>query len=72
MIAVAATQPAFVGRDDDIERVRRAVNGHARLVVVEGNQHTGYGVNECSTSAVDNYLIDPVGHLPPEGLVCKA
>jgi pimeloyl-ACP methyl ester carboxylesterase len=42
-----------------------------RLVVVEGNQHTGYGVNECSTSTVDNYLIDPVGHLPPEGLVCK-
>jgi pimeloyl-ACP methyl ester carboxylesterase len=42
-----------------------------RLVVVEGNQHTGYGVNECSTSAVENYLIDPVGHLPPDGLVCK-
>ena len=37
-----------------------------RLVVVAGNQHTGYGVNECSTSAVENYLVDPVGHLPPE------
>src|SRR4051794_946430 len=43
-----------------------------RLVVVEGNQHTGYGVNECSSSAVDNYLLDPVGHLPPEGLVCHS
>ena len=41
MIAVAATQPAFVGRDDDIERVRRAVNGHARLVVVEGEPGVG-------------------------------
>jgi len=51
-------------------KMAEALEG-GRLVVVEGNQHTGYGVNECSTSAVDDYLIDPVGHLPPEGLVCK-
>ena len=42
-----------------------------RLVVVVGNQHTGYGVNACSTAAVDNYLVDPVGHLPAEGLRCE-
>ena len=42
-----------------------------RLVTVVGNRHTGYGLNACSTSAVDDYLVDPVGHLPPEGLVCE-
>jgi pimeloyl-ACP methyl ester carboxylesterase len=41
-----------------------------RLVVVEGNQHTGYDVNACSSAAVDDYLIDPVGHLPADGLRC--
>ena len=41
-----------------------------RLVVVVGNRHTGYGVNPCSTSAVEDYLVDPVGHLPAEGLRC--
>ncbi len=43
-------------------------DGH--LVVVVGNQHTGYGVNECSSAAVDDYLIDPVGHVPAPGLRC--
>jgi pimeloyl-ACP methyl ester carboxylesterase len=42
-----------------------------RLVEVVGNQHTGYGVNDCSSAAVEDYLIDPVGHLPAEGLRCK-
>jgi pimeloyl-ACP methyl ester carboxylesterase len=42
-----------------------------RLVTVVGNQHTGYTVNECSSAAVDNYLVDPVGHLPAEGLRCE-
>ncbi len=41
-----------------------------RLVVVVGNQHTGYLVNQCSTAVVDNYLVDPVGHLPAEGTRC--
>ncbi len=43
-------------------------DGH--LVVVVGNQHTGYGVNECSSAAVEDYLIDPVGHVPAAGLRC--
>jgi hypothetical protein len=42
-----------------------------RLVTVVGNRHTGYGLNGCSTAAVDDYLVDPVGHLPAEGLVCE-
>ena len=42
-----------------------------RLVTVVGNQHTGYGVNPCSTSAVEDYLIDPKGHIPPHGLRCS-
>ena len=43
-------------------------DGH--LVEVVGNQHTGYGVNECSSRAVEDYLIDPVGHVPAPGLHC--
>ena len=43
-------------------------NGH--LVVVVGNHHTGYLVNTCATDAVDNYLVDPAGHLPADGLRC--
>jgi pimeloyl-ACP methyl ester carboxylesterase len=42
-----------------------------RLVTVVGNEHTGCGLNECSTTVVDDYLVDPVGHLPPDGLVCE-
>lgn len=43
-------------------------NGH--LVVVVGNHHTGYLVNACATDAVDNYLVDPVGHLPADEMRC--
>lgn len=41
------------------------------LVVVVGNHHTGYGLNACSSAAVEDYLVDPVGHLPVEGLRCE-
>jgi pimeloyl-ACP methyl ester carboxylesterase len=54
----------------DGTRKMAAALEQSRLVVVQGNQHTGYGLNACSTSAVDDYLIDPVGHLPAEGLRC--
>ncbi|MBU6202086.1 MAG: alpha/beta hydrolase [Acidobacteria bacterium] len=40
-----------------------------RLVVVEANQHTGYGVNQCVIDAVDRYLI--ALRLPEDGLVCS-
>ena len=42
-----------------------------RLVVVVGNQHTSYHFNTCASAAIDNYLVDPVGHLPAEGLRCE-
>jgi len=41
-----------------------------RLVTVVANQHTGYHVNACSSAAVEDYLVDPVGHLPAVGLRC--
>ena len=54
----------------DGTRKMAAALEQSRLVVVEGNQHTGYGLNACSTAAVDDYLVDPVGHLPAVGLRC--
>ena len=41
-----------------------------RLVVVTADQHTGYGVNECSIKVVDEYLIDPVNNAPANGFEC--
>jgi pimeloyl-ACP methyl ester carboxylesterase len=41
-----------------------------RLVVVQAEGHTGYGANECSRSTIDQYLIDPIGHAPDDGLTC--
>ncbi len=41
-----------------------------RLVVVTGNQHTGYTVNECSRETVEQYLIDPEQHAPADGTEC--
>ncbi|MCE9621883.1 MAG: alpha/beta hydrolase [Actinomycetia bacterium] len=37
-----------------------------RLVVVEADQHTGYGVNSCGDNTVDNYLVDPSAPLDDE------
>jgi hypothetical protein len=37
-----------------------------RLVVVEADQHTGYGVNRCGDGTVDQYLVDPTTPLPQE------
>ena len=42
-----------------------------RLVVVVGNQHTSYHFNTCASAVIDNYLVDPVGALPAEGLRCE-
>ncbi len=39
-----------------------------RLVVVEAEQHTGYGTNPCIDEIVERYLVDQV--LPPEGTTC--
>ncbi len=42
-----------------------------RLVVVKADQHTGYGANSCVDNAVDQYLIDPKGHVPADETTCS-
>jgi hypothetical protein len=39
-----------------------------RLIVVTGDQHTGYGINDCVDGAVDHYLVDL--DVPDDGLIC--
>jgi hypothetical protein len=39
------------------------------LVTVQADQHTGYGVNQCVVSAVDDYLINLTA--PQSGLFCS-
>ena len=39
------------------------------LLTVVGNEHTGYGVNDCSIEVVDSYLIDLT--VPAEGTRCE-
>ena len=39
-----------------------------RLVIVEANQHTGYGVNDCVQDIVHEYLIQLVA--PEDGTLC--
>ena len=41
-------------------------DGH--LIVVTADQHTGYGVNQCVDSAVDDYLVSL--HVPANELMC--
>lgn len=41
-----------------------------RLVIVNAEQHTGYDVNRCSKSTIDNYLIDPINNAPETGTKC--
>lgn len=43
---------------------RALEDGH--LVVVEADQHTGYGVNSCGDDTVDNYLVNPSAPLAAE------
>jgi pimeloyl-ACP methyl ester carboxylesterase len=51
-------------------KMARALEG-GRLVIVKGDQHTGYGINACSRSTVDDYLVDPVQHAPKDGTRCE-
>lgn len=39
-------------------RMRDAL-GHASLIVVDSFEHTSYGLDDCATAAVDEYLVDP-------------
>ena len=40
------------------------------LLVVEANQHTGYGANECINTAVDSYLINLT--VPVNDTICRS
>jgi len=40
------------------------------LLIVEANQHTGYGTNDCINTAVDSYLIDLT--VPVSETTCKS
>ena len=40
------------------------------LLIVEANQHTGYGANDCINTAVDSYLIDLT--VPVSETTCKS
>lgn len=53
-----------------IQGTRRMADAleQGRLVVVEAEQHTGYGANVCITEAVDTYLVTLIA--PAVGLVC--
>jgi hypothetical protein len=42
---------------------------HGILIVVDANQHTGYGANSCVVAAVDDYLIKLI--VPTNELTCK-
>lgn len=43
-----------------------------RLVIVDADQHTGYGVNQCSIDVVDRYLLDPQAGAPDDEFECGA
>jgi hypothetical protein len=38
-------------------RKMAAAMDDGRLIVVTGNQHTGYGTGKCVNALVDNYLV---------------
>jgi pimeloyl-ACP methyl ester carboxylesterase len=42
---------------------------HGVLVVVVADQHTGYGVNQCSYDTIDGYLVDLT--VPENGVRCE-
>jgi len=54
-----------------LESTRKMAQGLEKgiLIVVDANQHTGYGANSCVVKAVDDYLIKLT--VPATDLTCK-
>ena len=54
-----------------LESTRKMAQGLEQgiLIVVDANQHTGYGANNCVVKAVDDYLIKLT--VPAKDLICK-
>ena len=49
-------------------RAMAAALEDGRLIIVTADQHTGYGVNDCVSDLVDNYLVDL--EVPPAESQC--
>ena len=67
VLVVGTTGDAATPLDSTRNMAKALEDGH--LVIVDADQHTGYGVNSCVNDAVDNYLVDPSEPLEDE-LVC--
>ncbi len=67
ILVVGTTGDAATPLESTRNMARALEDGH--LVIVDADQHTGYGVNGCVNDAVDNYLVDPTAPLEDE-LVC--
>jgi pimeloyl-ACP methyl ester carboxylesterase len=66
-IVVVGTTGDPVTPIESTRHMAQALEG-GRLVTVQADRHTGYGVNRCVVDAVDNYLTD--GTVPRAGLTC--
>ncbi|MDO8364213.1 MAG: alpha/beta hydrolase [Actinomycetota bacterium] len=64
ILVVGTTGDPATPLDSTRNMARALEDGH--LVVVEADQHTGYGVNSCGDDAVDSYLVDPTIELATE------
>jgi pimeloyl-ACP methyl ester carboxylesterase len=53
----------------DSTRAMAAALEDGRLVIVEADQHTGYGVNRCVNDVVRDYLVDLI--VPEDGTECR-
>ena len=64
ILVVGTTGDAATPLESSRNMARALEDGH--LVVVNADQHTGYGVNRCVEVAVDGYLVDPEAPLADE------
>ncbi len=64
ILVMGTTGDAATPLESTRNMARALEDGH--LVVVDADQHTGYGVNNCGDEAIDNYLVDPSAPLADE------
>ncbi|MEQ1698569.1 MAG: alpha/beta hydrolase [Ilumatobacteraceae bacterium] len=67
VLVVGTTGDAATPLESTRNMAKALEDGH--LVIVDADQHTGYGVNSCVNDVVDSYLVDPSTPLEDE-LVC--
>lgn len=66
IVVVGTTGDAATPLESSRAMATALEQGH--LITVTAERHTGYGVNECVVSAVDDYLIERT--MPPRDLIC--